>query len=163
MLDNDGSRVMLNVGDSSYIGNSRINNDLDDTHRLSEPWKHFSSSNFVQEEDVADDNTSTKYSDLTHSTNLYDTSTKLQDNKEKHLPNDFEDDYSDVSSEHYSLSPTDTILETTEFDYQYFYLFGFLLLVLSIGFLYWENCVLDVPKNQELNLTVAYVLEKKNI
>jgi hypothetical protein len=145
---------MLNVSDSSYIGTSRLNNDVDDTHqnRLYEPWKHFSSSNFVQEEDDPK---------MTHSENSSDISTKLQDNKDTHLENDFEDYYSDSSSERDSLSPTDPVLESTELDYQYFYLFGFLLLVLSIGFLYWENCVLDVPTNQELNLTVSYVLEKK--
>ena len=152
---------MLHVGDSSYIGNPEtvpINNHMDQIP-LSEPWKNFSTSHFAQNEDVSINN---KYTDpLQHRLDETE-STKLQDNENELFPDDFDDEkyYSDSLD---SRSEVDSYLEEPkpEFEYQYFYLFGFLLLVLSIGFLYWENCILDVPKSEELNLTVAYVLEKK--
>ncbi len=161
---------MCNVGDSSYIGAAREN---DTNLRLSEPWKDFSTSNFSQNEFAKyDDYNNAKVVDDEYNSLKYDNnnakvvndiepSIKLQDNSTKKenselFPNDFEDEeyYSDSSSEV-------EVVQTKEFEYQYFYLFGFLLLVLSIGFLYWENCILDVPQSEELNLTVAYVLEKK--
>jgi hypothetical protein len=152
---------MLHVGDSSYIGNPEtvpINNHMDQLP-LSEPWKNFSTSHFAQNEDTSNNN---KYTDIP----LKETaSTKLQDNEHELFPDDFDDEkyYSDSLDSLDSSSEVDSYIDEPKpkFEYQYFYLFGFLLLVLSIGFLYWENCILDVPKSEELNLTVAYVLEKK--
>jgi hypothetical protein len=44
-------------------------------------------------------------------------------------------------------------------NYKYFYLFGILLLLLFLLFLYFQNVVWELTPNEELNLTISYVLQ----
>ena len=69
-------------------------------------------------------------------------------------------EYSREYEKEYEEEPIIEPKKSWQPDYRFFYLFGILLLILGIGFLYVQSTITEIQENEGLLITINYALGK---